>query len=101
MMNDVSVSELKKAVESTHGCKAIFKEQVSIEEKFKGLYVWRGVVSLFDIKNHAKAKICYAWSSPIKGSKKRKFYAVLGIPPVNSAKDAVRAAIVSDFKSNE
>jgi hypothetical protein len=41
----------------------------------------------------------YAWSSPIAGSDKRRFYAVLHVPPVNSAADAMRAAIVADYRN--
>ena len=54
---------------------------------------------VFDITGHSKAKRAYAWSSPIEGSERRKFYAVLELLPVASAQDAVRAAIVADHRS--
>jgi len=37
-----------------------------------------------------------AWSSSIEGSDKRRFFAVLHQPPITSAVDAVRAAIVAE-----
>jgi hypothetical protein len=37
----------------------------------------------------------YAWSSPIEGSEKRRFFAVLHIPPIDSPITAVRAASVA------
>ncbi len=40
-----------------------------------------------------RAKLAYAWSSPIKGSTKRKFNVVLQEGPVKSPVDAVRAAM--------
>jgi hypothetical protein len=40
----------------------------------------------------------YAWSSPIEGSDKRRFFAVLHLPPVTSPVEAVRAAIVTEHK---
>jgi hypothetical protein len=40
------------------------------------------------------ARVLSAW-----GSERRKFYAVLEVPPVTSARDAVRAAIVVDHRS--
>jgi len=43
--------------------------------------------------------VCYTWSSPIEGSTRRGFYAVLSVPPINTAADAVRAAIVADRKA--
>jgi len=37
-------------------------------------------------------------SSPIEGSSKRRSYAVLHVPPVDSREKAVRASIVQHFK---
>lgn len=55
---------------------------------------------VFDLVGHPAASVAYAWSSPIEGSDRRRFYAVvLGVPPINSAADAVRAAIVADRKA--
>lgn len=64
---------------------------------FEGSLVWEGDVYLFDLTDQPTAKLAYAWSSPIKGSKKRKFYAVLHAPPVKSAQDAVKASIAKDY----
>jgi hypothetical protein len=41
----------------------------------------------------------YAWSS-IEGSDKHRFYAVLHVPPISSPADAVRAAIVADYRGS-
>lgn len=60
--------------------------------------MWEGVVSIFAIKGHDKADKAYAWSFPIEGSTKRRFYAVLNIPPIDSPEKAVRASIVHDSK---
>jgi hypothetical protein len=58
----------------------------------------KAVVSLFELKDHPTAKQCYAWYHEVEGTKKKKYFAVLKQHPVNSPQDAVRAAIVSDFK---
>ena len=50
-------------------------------------------------EGHPRATRAYAWSSPIEGSTKRRFFAVLHIPPVTSAVEAVRAAIVAEHRS--
>jgi hypothetical protein len=60
--------------------------------------VWEGVVHVFELEGHPKATRAYAWSSPIEGSTKRRFFAVLHIPPVTSPVEAVRAAIVQEHK---
>ena len=70
-------------------------------ETFRGKVVWDGQVEVFDLEGHPKAKRCYAWSHQ-EGDKEteRRYVAVLGLPPVNSPLDAVRAAIVSQGKEN-
>jgi hypothetical protein len=90
------VEDLKRAVEHLHHCKASFLEDVAVVEMFGKETVWGGVVSVFEIKGHPQATKCYSWSSPIEGSTKRKYYAVLHIPPVDSPEKAVRASIVHD-----
>jgi len=70
-----------------------------VVEKFGNKNVWSGVVSVFLIKGHHQADKCYAWSSPIEGSIKRRYYAVLHIPPVDSPEKAVRASIVHDLRA--
>ncbi len=93
--------ELKKAVERLHNCTAQFIEAVTVEETFEAKPVWQGIVHVFEIEGNPKATRCYAWSSPIEGSTRRKFVAVLHVPPVTSARDAVRAAIVQEYKSKQ
>lgn len=94
-MIDVSQDQLQTAVEGTHGCTATFREAVPVKETFDGQTVWEGAVHVFDV-DHADASTCYAWSSPVEGSVQRKFYAVLSVSPIDSALDAVRAAIVGE-----
>jgi hypothetical protein len=40
----------------------------------------------------------YAWSSPIEGSDKRRFFAVLHQGAIKSTIEAVRAAIVAEHR---
>jgi hypothetical protein len=56
-------------------------------------------VQVFTIHGHPKARKAYAWSTPIEGSDKRRFFTVLHLPPVTSPVEAVRAAIVAEHKS--
>jgi hypothetical protein len=93
--------ELKTAVERLHSCTASFVEDVVVIEKFGKETIWRGTVSVYDIKGHPKATRAYAWSSPIEGSTKRRYYAVLHIPPVDAPEKAVRASIVQDYKTDK
>jgi hypothetical protein len=67
-----------------------------VREVFEGKTAWEGVVHVFDLAGHPTATRAYAWSSPTEGSTKRRFFAVLHRPPVDSPRAAVRAAIVAE-----
>jgi hypothetical protein len=97
-MSEVSTNELKHAVEAQHGCTATLIQSVSVNETFDGKTVWDGIVHVFNLSGHPKATSAYAWSSPIEGSDKRRFFAVLHQGPVRSPVEAVRAAIVAEAK---
>src|SRR5438128_12672970 len=90
--------DLKRAVERMHGGSAQLAQSVPVRETFDGKPVWEGVVHVFDLAGHPTATRAYAWSSPIEGSTKRRFFAVLHQPPVDSPQAAVRVAIVAEHK---
>jgi hypothetical protein len=100
-MNHKIVEGIKQAVERLHNCKASFIEDVAVVEKFGSQTVWEGIVHVFKIDGHPQSDKCYAWSSPIEGSTKRRYYAVLHIQPVDSPEKAVRASIVQDRKAGK
>jgi hypothetical protein len=52
-----------------------------------------------DLEGHPEATRAYAWSSPIEGSDKRRFFAALHMGAIKSPRDAVRAAIVAERRS--
>jgi hypothetical protein len=79
-----------------HACKAHLTQSVPVLERHGDVTVWEGVVHVFDLTDHPRATRAYAWSSPIEGSDKRRFFAVLYQPPVTSPVEAVRAAIVAE-----
>lgn len=83
-----------------HGGAAQLAQSVPIRETFEGKPVWEGVVHVFDLAGHPTATRAYAWSSPIEGSTKRRFFAVLHQPPVDSPQAAVRATIVAERRDN-
>ena len=49
---------------------ATLVQSAPVDERHNGPPVWQGVVHVFDISGHPKAK--RAWSSPIEGSSKRQ-----------------------------
>ena len=99
MSGEVGIDQLRQAVEGQHGGTATLVESVPVKEKFQGKTVWEGVVHVFDLDGNPNATRAYAWSSPIEGSSKRRFFAVLHLGGIRSPQDAVRAAIVAEHKS--
>jgi len=95
---EVSIEALKKAILDLHGCKATWIKSVPIKEVFEGEMVWEGIVQVFNLIEHPKAKRCYAWSHELEGSKKRLFFAVLHQGAIDSPEKAVKASIVQDYK---
>ena len=100
-MAEVEADQLKRAVEAQHGCRATLAQSAPVRDTFGGKPVWEGIVHVFDLAGHPKATRAYAWSSPIEGSTKRRFFAVLHIPPIVPPLDAVRAAIVAEQKAKK
>ena len=96
---EVSSNKLRKAVESQHGGSATLVTKLPIKETFEGKTVWEGVVHIFNLEGNANATRPYAWSSPIEGSPKRRFCAVLHLGGIRSPLDAVRAAIVAERRA--
>ena len=99
MAYDMGLSDqLREAVENMHGGSATLAQSVPVKETWEGKTVWEGVVHVFDLAQHPKATRAYAWSSPIEGSTKRRFFAVLHTERINSPIEAVRAAIVAEHR---
>jgi hypothetical protein len=92
-MLEVSPHQLKASVESRHGGRARLLQVVPIKETFDDQTVWEGAVSIFDIAGNPAATRAYAWSSPIEGSEKRQFFAVLHTGLIDSPAAAVKAVI--------
>jgi len=92
-MNDLG--KLKKAIFDLHGCDSAHAASIAVHETFERKTVWRGTVEVFSLINHPTAKDAYAWSYETDAGETR-YVAVLGVPPINSAYDAVRAYIVAE-----
>jgi hypothetical protein len=92
-MNDIE--RLQKAIRDLHGHEGTHIRSEPVRETFRGKTAWEGVVEVFALKGHPKANLAYAWSHETDEGG-RRYVAVLGIPPVNSAADAVRAAVAAE-----
>jgi hypothetical protein len=95
-----TIQDLQRAVEQMHSCQAKHVGSETVKEVFRGKTVWQGIVETFEPSGHPQAKRCYAWGH-LEGDKdeRTRFVVVLELPPVDSARKAVRVAIVSRAKT--
>lgn len=97
-MPDNYITELQELIHHLHGVRATHVESVPVKEVFQGQTVWDGIVEVFELHGHPKAPRVYAWSHDTDGLKKRHV-TVLHVGPITSAVEAVRAAIVEEFRN--
>lgn len=90
------IENIAKAVEASAGCPATHVESVVVVETFRGQTMWDGMVEVFTITGHAKAKRAYGWRTGT--GKDASYTAVLELPPVDSPNTAVRAAIAAQAR---
>ena len=85
-----------------HGVESKHVESVPVKETFQGKTVWEGIVEVFDLHGHSVASRVYAWAHDTDDPEKpRRHVTVLHSHPITSARDAVRAAIVQEFRTRE
>jgi len=100
------IERIRRAVEEMESCEARHVMSQPILELYNNQPVWDGVVEVFDLTNHPKAEResfsplrAYAWEA--KNDKSETEYTVvLGLPPIKTARDAVKAAVVAYLKKN-
>lgn len=97
-MDPAGLPALLDAIRHMHGCEARWVESVPVHETHQGKTVWDGEVQVFDLVGHPKAKRAYAWSHATEGSR-RRFHAVLGLPPVDGPAMAVRTAVLAEYRT--
>lgn len=88
---------LRKAIRDLHGVDSAHLRSEPVHETFQGETVWEGVVEVFALKAHPKASLAYAWSHETDTGG-RRYVAVLGVEPIRSAQDAVRAAAAAEVR---
>jgi hypothetical protein len=96
------IQELEDVIRRLHGVESEHVESVPVKETFQGRTVWEGIVEVFDLKGHPTAFRVYAWSHDTDDpANPKRHIAVLHSHPIKSAQDAVKAAIVQEFRNLE
>lgn len=94
-MNNALTDQLKRVIESRLGGVASFARSMRVAPAGRQPTEWDGIVHLFDLQNNPQAKRAYAWSSPINGGKKPRYFAVLHSNRVKGPQEAVKAVVAA------
>jgi len=93
------IDSLLVAVERAAGSTAKnLLKPIHVKELWQGKVAWDGVVEIFEI-GPSSLRV-YAWERE-RDDGTLEAVVVLGFPPINSARDAVRASIAADAKNNK
>lgn len=96
------IDELKAVIRQLHGAEPTHVESVPLKETFRGQTAWEGTIEVFDLQGHPTASRVYAWTHETDDPKRpHRIITALHLHPIKSARDAVRAAIVQEFRSLE
>lgn len=88
---------LQLVIRQREGCSASWRETIPITERMGSEVVWHGEGQVFELDGHATAKRAYAWLyEDDDGRQQAKV--VLHVPPVDSARKAVQAAIAAEYR---
>ena len=88
---------LRRTIRDLHGVDSSHLRSEKVLETFEGQTVWEGMVEVFSLKGHPKAGLAYGWSQATDDGG-RRYVAILGVPPIKSARDAVLVSIAADYQ---
>jgi len=91
------IAKLQDAIKRLHGRTSTHIQTIPLTEQFQGKILWQGEVEMFALHGHPQARHCYAWTYR-DGDNTEHYTAVLELPPVDSPRNAVRAAIAAQVK---
>ena len=94
--NKQYIERLQRVIQRLHGADSKWLYSIPVLDTFEGEVVWEGTVERFELLNHPEAKYCYAWSD--FDPQQEHLDAFLQVPPVKTAKDAVRMHIVASAR---
>ena len=89
MASNEYIERLKQVIFHLHGTDSRHVESVPVHEVFRGQTAWKGVVEVFDLLSHPKARRCYGWTY----GEPEEFITILELPPVDSAQSAVKVGV--------
>lgn len=82
-------------------CESVHRTPVHVREVLLGGPIWEGTVDTFELIGHLHARMAYAWRERRNDRGHASVsIVVLGLPPIRTAHDAVRTAVVADIQAD-
>lgn len=98
MADSEYIEKLQNVIFQRHACESSWVESLPVHDVYQGQIIWNGLVEVFSLSGHPKARIAYAWIDQEERRDTRELVeTVLGIPPVDSPLSAVWASMTADF----
>lgn len=94
------IADLQQAIGRLTGCTSKYVETSAVTEcfhGFRGEVQWQRDVAVFEIHGHPKAARVYAWADKHPDRESTTHVIVLEIPPVDSARSAIAAAMAASI----
>jgi len=88
------IDNLMEAITAMHDCRCSHFGAEHVCEVYGGETVWDGNVEIFELQGHPTAKIAYGWAWDGEEGEP-EYIGILKTPPIKTARDALKAAIVS------
>lgn len=88
------LQRLQTAIRQMHGCECLHLSTAHVHESMDGQTVWEGDVEVFRLDGHPEAKRAFGWGWK-DADGETQWTVVLDVPPIDSPREAVQAAIAS------
>lgn len=85
---------LAEAISRMHDCSASHAETVRVIERVAAETAFDGDVEIFDLAGHSKATQAFGWAWKDDAGE-IQYIGILNVPPIDSPREAVQAAIAS------
>ena len=86
-----TIDNLAAGVQKLYGCDAVWIQTHLAHKDWYGDFATNGVVQVYELADHNRAKRCYVWNYEQHGQ--WYYTTLLEIPPVSDAESAVRAGV--------